>query len=1121
MASSSTPHPPRRGLLRLVTVIAASLAFVCGLATPALARVVETHPANQAFSANMTGWSTSPAATCTVVLVPLCSVTPQHAAATGNPAGALQVRFTSLVTLLNVIGGTGSFTSDPFTVSQPSDSAELRIDRLAQVADLLSLGGGVGWRVRLLDLTTPALSQTLVDEPVLVGDAAWNSRVLPVPTALVAGHQYSIAIQTDFSGTLSAIQSWDVFYDNVALQLEVDESPVIGTPVTPVVGATGATLGAQVDPRGHATTVHVEWGVTTAYGQQTAPQPIGSGSSPVAATADLSGLAPGTTYHYRVVATSLEGTTEGPDLTFTTLDPPRVTGLGTAAAADGFTVTGQIDPRGFATTYRVEYGTSASYGAQTAPVPAGSGTGDVPLSAPVTGLAPGTTYHWRLVATSDQGTFTGPDRTVTTLAPPTASGFSSTPAEDRFTAHATVDANGVATTVTIEYGATTAYGSTAPGAPLSGADPVAVDIPVTGLAAGTTYHWRVVATSADGTFTGPDQTVTTLAPPVISAPSSTRAADSFTARATIDPRGHATTYRIEWGIGDFANSTAAVAVPGPGQIAETVSGLASGTTYRWRVVAESAQGTVVGATQTVTTLAPPAISALGETAVTDQGFTASFAVDARGAAASVAVEYGTTAAYGQTAAADVAGTGPVARTVPISGLTPGTVIHWRVVAESAEGRTEGPDRTVTTLAPPVLSAFDATPGALSFQATLQVDARGFGTEVRVEYGTTPSYGAITGPVDAGDGGSPVAVSVPVTGLAQTTTYHWRAVATSSQGTVTGPDQTVATISAAAPPALGAFSATPGAGAFIASGSVDPRGHLTDVRVEYGPTAAYGALTDPVEAGSGAGPVGVEVPVAGLVPGAVYHWRIVAESAEGTVHGPDQTVTTLAPPAGLAPSGPIPGPPPAGGDPGAGTSPPAPDAPMTPFGRCTIVGTDGPDRLTGTPGRDIICGLGGGDVIRGLGGGDVIFGDAGDDVIDGGAGHDIIRGGAGRDIIAGGAGDDRILGAAGDDRLRGGAGRDRLDGGAGDDAVDGGAGNDQLVGGAGRDLLRGGAGDDQLLGRAGDDRLEGGPGVDLLMGGPGDDRLIGGPGRDRLNGGPGRDTAVGAAGERLVIRVERR
>ena len=98
--------------------------------------------------------------------------------------------------------------------------------------------------------------------------------------------------------------------------------PVIGRELTVEVGTSEAKLGALVNPGGLQTTYRFEYGTSTAYGQS-APLPegsVGEGIASHAVWAAASGLAPGTTYHYRVVATNelaLAGVA-GPDQTFTT-----------------------------------------------------------------------------------------------------------------------------------------------------------------------------------------------------------------------------------------------------------------------------------------------------------------------------------------------------------------------------------------------------------------------------------------------------------------------------------------------------------------------------------------------------------------------------------------------------------------------------------------------------------------------------------------------------------------------------------------------------------------------------------------------------------------------------------
>lgn len=98
-------------------------------------------------------------------------------------------------------------------------------------------------------------------------------------------------------------------------------APQVNKELTAEVGASEAKLGALVNPGGTETTYRFEYGTTTAYGQST-PFPegsVGEGLAPHAIWAAASGLAPDTTYHYRVVATGEVGTpVAGPDQTFTT-----------------------------------------------------------------------------------------------------------------------------------------------------------------------------------------------------------------------------------------------------------------------------------------------------------------------------------------------------------------------------------------------------------------------------------------------------------------------------------------------------------------------------------------------------------------------------------------------------------------------------------------------------------------------------------------------------------------------------------------------------------------------------------------------------------------------------------
>jgi hypothetical protein len=96
--------------------------------------------------------------------------------------------------------------------------------------------------------------------------------------------------------------------------------PTVTTGTALVAGAgAGATLNGTVNAEGVAVTACTfEYGVSPSLGSSTPCMPApGSGTSPVAVSAALSGLAPGTTYAYRLVATDANGTSTGTTETFT------------------------------------------------------------------------------------------------------------------------------------------------------------------------------------------------------------------------------------------------------------------------------------------------------------------------------------------------------------------------------------------------------------------------------------------------------------------------------------------------------------------------------------------------------------------------------------------------------------------------------------------------------------------------------------------------------------------------------------------------------------------------------------------------------------------------------------
>ena len=187
---------------------------------------------------------------------------------------------------------------------------------------------------------------------------------------------------------------------------------------------TTATLNATVNPEGVETLeCKFEWGTTESYGDTPVPCHPKPGSQAVAISSPLTGLTPGTTYHFRISARNASGSSVGQDMTFPTLpNPPTVeTRPASSVALNAATLNAIVDPNGGELgECRLEYGTTIAYGSS-APCEPSSDTGVSPVavSAAVTGLAPNTTYHFRVFATNAGGTSPGADVTFTTQGPPT------------------------------------------------------------------------------------------------------------------------------------------------------------------------------------------------------------------------------------------------------------------------------------------------------------------------------------------------------------------------------------------------------------------------------------------------------------------------------------------------------------------------------------------------------------------------------------------------------------------------------------------------------------------------------------------------------------------------------
>lgn len=177
-----------------------------------------------------------------------------------------------------------------------------------------------------------------------------------------------------------------------------------------------------------------------------------------------------------------------------------------------------------------------------------------------------------------------------------------------------------------------------------------------------------------------------------------------TLTASITAGGAATTYRFEYGTTNtYGLTTATATVPADATAATVkvpITGLTTGTTYHFRVVATNPAGTVQGSDRTFTTVSSPrapTISTLSATKITASGAQLNARVNPQGQATAVRFQWGLTTQYGNTTADVSAGSGrgTVSRAIPVAALQAGTTYHFRAVAQNASGTVVGRDRTFT------------------------------------------------------------------------------------------------------------------------------------------------------------------------------------------------------------------------------------------------------------------------------------------------------------------------------------------------------------------------------------------------------------------------------------------
>jgi uncharacterized protein (TIGR02145 family) len=497
-------------------------------------------------------------------------------------------------------------------------------------------------------------------------------------------------------------------------------APVAATNAASGISNASAILNGTVNANGFSTTVSFDYGLTTSYGSTaTASQSPLTGSSNTAISVGITSLTPNSIYHFRVKAINCEGTAiYGNDQQFLTNCIAPVVSTNTASDIGYATATlnGTVNANGFSTTVSFDYGLTTSYGnTATASQSPLSGSINTAVSAGITGLTPNSTYHFRVKAINCEGTaIYGNDQQFLTscIAPVASTNAASSISNTTATLNGTVNANGLSTTVSFDYGLTTSYGSTATASqsPLTGSSNMVVSAGITGLAPNSTYHFRVKAINCEGTpVYGTDQQfITNCTTPSATTNNATGiSSTTATLNGTVNANNFSTDVTFGYGLTTSYGSTAtAVQSPLTGSsnasVSIVVNGLSPNTVYHFRIKTVNCGGTIFGLDQTLTTLcATPSAttndaSNLGNTTATLNG---TVNANANGCSTTITFEYGTTTSYGASVTADqspVNGLSPTPVNAVIPGLLSGQTYHYRVKGTSAGGTSNGDDKTFTT-----------------------------------------------------------------------------------------------------------------------------------------------------------------------------------------------------------------------------------------------------------------------------------------------------------------------------------------------------------------------------------------------------------------------------------------
>ncbi len=507
----------------------------------------------------------------------------------------------------------------------------------------------------------------------------------------------------------------------------------------------------------------------------------------VGTSLNVTGLAPGTNYYYRVRANNASGSSASSSpINMITLPAAPLANDALSIATTTFTA--NWNPVPTATGYLIDVSTVNTFSPNLAGYDNKSISGGGVSSTSVTVPTAGITYYYRVRAINSTGASANSNIITTLLKPavPVATTATSVTAVS-FTAN-WGSASG-ATEYNLEVSSDN-FVSNIPG--YDNLSLTGTTVSVTSLIEGTTYKYRVRAVNALWSSANSNTITIVTAPP---APVATSAISVSTTGFTAkwNATAGAASYQLDVSPDNFSTFVSGFNNTSVTGTSAVLTGLTAGATYQYRLRAVNASGTSGNSNNISTSTLSVAPTASAASSITSSGFTASW-TSVTGAS-DYRIDVSTSSGFGSFVGSynnqTVGGT-----SIAVSGLVSGTTYYYRVRANNASGASVNSNIITTLIKPAAPNATDATAVTVG-GFTANWDAVAGSTGYKLDVSLNDFVSNVIGYSDL----SVASTSQLITGLVAGTTYKFRVRSLNATGasdnsnvtaTVTVPSASVAT-----------------------------------------------------------------------------------------------------------------------------------------------------------------------------------------------------------------------------------------------------------------------------------------------------------------------------------------